>query len=189
MLLVSMYPLAEYCTPEPSALLGTILLFFILHLSVLVLLNTSLSLPPFPAVNNLSLPTPFHTPHSTDHCLHLRPPSGSQDLGWFIVPCQRNSCILSIIVILLWTFPRVWRCRDLTCTQYSEGSTLNSYGGTNSQSYPFRTISNAGFAYWLLWISRLVFCHHLHNFLLNANGWAHNPSLHVEISPPYIAAQ
>lgn len=54
--------------------------------------NTSHSLPPFPAVNNLSLSTSFRIPHPKDHCLHLRPRSGQQDLGQFIAACRRNSC-------------------------------------------------------------------------------------------------
>lgn len=99
--------------------------------------------------------------------------------------------LLPILVISPWTFStqNLKMQRPNLHTVFRRQHTLNSYGGIISQSYTFRTISNARFVSWLLWISRLVLCHNLQTFLLNANGWAHNPSLHREISPPCIATQ
>lgn len=100
--------------------------------------------------------------------------------------------LLSILVIHSELFPHFQSLktqRPNLHPVFRRQHTLNSYGGIISQSYTFRTISNAGFVYWLLWISRFVLCHHLQTSLLNANGWAHNPSLHREISPPCIATR
>lgn len=168
-------------------------LFLILHLTVLVLLE-HISLSSTIPCSEQSILT-----HLFPYLSFYRSPSPPQALfrpvGPRLVHC-------SMPEKLLYFYLSLWSCSELLppfqClkmqrpnlhTAFRRQHTLNSYGGIISWSYPFRTISNAGFAYWLLWISRLVFCHHLQNFLLNANGWAHNPSLHVEISPPCIGTQ
>lgn len=154
MLLVSMYPLAEYCTPELSAVLRTIPLFFFLHLTVLVLFEPILLSSIIPCSKQSILTHPFSY---ASFYRSLSPPQALFRLvGPRLVHCSMSEKLLYFYVSL-------WSCSELfshlQClkmqrpnlhTVFRRQHTLNSYGAIISKSYPFRTISYAGFAYWLL---------------------------------------
>lgn len=186
-----MYSLVDYCIPELSAVLGTIPLFFIVHLTVLILLEHISLSSTIPCSEQSVLTHLFLYP---SFYRSVSPPQASFRLvGPGLVHCSMSEKLLYFYLSLSSRselfphFQSLKMQRPNLHPVFRRQHTLNSYGGIISQSYTFRTTSNAGFVYWLLWISRL--CHHLQTSLLNANGWAHNPSLHREIFPPCIATQ
>lgn len=122
-----MYPLAEYCTPELSAVLGTIPLFFTVRLTVLVLLEYISLSSTIPCSEQSVLTHLFPYP---SFYRSVSPPQASFRLvGPGLVHCSKSEKLLYFYLSLSFTLnffhtSKVWRCRDLTCTQYSEGSTL-----------------------------------------------------------------
>lgn len=135
-----MYPLAEHCTPELSAVLGTIPLFFIVHLTVLVLWE-HISLSSTTPCSGQSILT--HLFPYPSFYRSLSPPQASFRLvGPSWVHC-------SMAEKLLYFYLSLWSCSELfphfqnlrmqrpnLHTVFRRQHTLNSYGGIISRLLP-----------------------------------------------------